>query len=486
MSRILPAVLVVAAFAPHALAAGPYDDMLKAVPPNANALLLVNVKAAFASPLAKAEDWSGDQVKRYQSGIGFVPADAEVVVIASDVNFSSGVRGSQLGQVKTRQPQTVADLARREGGTIGDIDGHLVALSPRDVYYTTLPGAEFAAVYPADRQATARWIRYAKTSKTIDMSPYLKQQAGGAGDAMVVIALDLTDVIEPSILKIALSISPSCVKNKVDKLDVLARIVAAVKGMTITVNATDKLTASVRIDFNNDPTLYKKSIHDLFLEMIEDQGLSIAGMDGWETTYTQSSMTLTGPLTTADLRRLVSLFAFPGTSGEDAKGENDAPTPGATKRYLDAVNVILTDVSNRKDSPDYTKTATWHDKAAEQIEHMSTRGVDPIAIQAGFESSKRLRAIAQSLRGVPMNQEALSKQAYYHSSSSVGASIGWGGIRPIWMNGGNVQTNYPEIRTKMAKVIADDQSKRSDAWAQISQFMSDARNTLQQKYKTPF
>ncbi len=487
MNRFLPALLAVFAFAPFTQAAGPYDDLLKSVPPNANTLLLINVKSAYASPLAKSENWSSDQFKRYQSGIGFVPPEAERLVIASDVNLSSMTRTAQLGVVKMRNSPTMADIARREGGTMGEIDGRLVVLSPRDVYYTTLPGAEFAAVYPADRQATARWIKYAMRAKSIDVSPYLKQAADGAGDSTMVIAVDLAEVVEPGVLKLALSVSPSVVKNKVDNLEVLARLIASVKGMTFSVNATDKLTGSVRIDFGNDPTLFKKTIRDLFLELVDDQGVAIPGLADWETTYTATTMTLTGDLTMADLRRVLSLFAFPGAATTDeGKLDGDVPSAGATRRYLAAIDVVLADISKQKDSPNYYKTATWHEKAAEQIEHLSQRGVDPIALNAGFECSKRLRAIAQSLRGVPINADALSQQAYYNSSSNVGATIGWGGIRPVWMGGGNVQTNYPQIRTKMAQVIADDQTKRANAWSDMTQIMGAAKNKLQMKYMTKF
>lgn len=485
MSRFLPAVLLVAAFAAAGRAASPYDDLLKAVPPNTNTLVLVDVKGAFASPLAQKEQWSGDHFQRYQSGIGFVPPDAELLVVASDLNLSSLARSYQIGLVKVRNVPNLNQLAVRENGTEDELSGRIVVLSPQDVYYTTLPGSTFAAVYPADRQAASRWVRHALASKSAELAPYLKSAADSAGAHTMVIAIDLTDAIDPTMLRAGLAISPSVVKNKVADIAVLARVAATVKGMTFTVNVTDKIVGTVRIDLAADPSPFKKTFRDLFLEILDDQGVSIPGMSEWETTYGPTSMTLSGPLTTADVRRITSLFAFPGSSPEGDPKATKEPTGPATQRYLAAVDRILGDARGIKDSPQIEKMATWNEKAALRIEQLSRQSVDPAAIDAALQSARRLRAIAQSLRGVPIEWEALQNKAYSYSTSQVGASFGWGGIRPVWMSG-TTHTNYPQIRAEQSKVIAADQQRRLEAWSQIDSMLGEAKGKLSQKYKVKF
>src|SRR6185437_12890652 len=79
MSRLLraaPMVALLLSTLTSASAAGPYDDLLKYIPPQANTLVLVNVKAAYDSPLAKSQKWSANAYQRYKSGIGFLPPDA--------------------------------------------------------------------------------------------------------------------------------------------------------------------------------------------------------------------------------------------------------------------------------------------------------------------------------------------------------------------------------------------------------------------------
>ena len=162
MSRFVPVVVALLLIGPLARAAGPFDNLLTAVPPQTNTLVLVNVKAAYASPLAKTEKWADNYYLKYKSGTGFVPPDAEAMVIASTVNLSAMTRDHQIGLIKVTGLPTIKGLAARESGTVSVMGDQSFVLSPRDVYFTTLTGqAAIAAVYPADRQATARWSRYA-------------------------------------------------------------------------------------------------------------------------------------------------------------------------------------------------------------------------------------------------------------------------------------------------------------------------------------
>jgi hypothetical protein len=490
MSRHLPAALVALALLPcgFARAASPYDDLLRVVPPQTNTLVLVNVTAAYASPLAKAEKWAEDYHQRYRSGVGFVPPDAKAVVIASEVNLTTMTRDHQLGLVRVTGYPTMSGLAAREGGSTDTIAGREAALSPRNVYYTDVSGPAVAAVYPADRQATARWIRYATAAKEPQLAPYLKQAADAAGDSVLTVAVDLSDSVDPYVLRLALTASPTLVKHKGLDLGRLARFVASVRGLTFTAKIADAITGTVRVDFADDPTPFRKVLRDLFLELLAEQGVIVPGMDRWEAAFDLKSMTLAGPMTTADLRRVLSLFAFPGAAGEEApKFTPGEVSAAATKRYLTAADGILADLRKMREGPDYTKTATWHEKAAAQLDHLSRVAVDPVAVAAVDGTARALRAIGASLRGVPIRVEEIGSKAYYYSQPNVGFGISWwGGIRPAWVGPNSVSTNYPQVRAEAAKVIAEDQLKRTQAWSQIDNALAEARRKLTDKYKTPF
>jgi hypothetical protein len=470
------------------LSAGPYDDMLKAVPPNTNTLVLVNVKAAYASPLGKSEKWADSYFHRYRAGIGFVPPDAEAVVVASEVNLTSMTRDHQIGLVKVQNLPNMRDLAARVGGSSDRLGDQVATLSPQDVYYIGLPGSILAGVYPANRQAATRWVKYATKSKTVDLAPYLKKAVEGAGDDVLTIAVDLTDSADQVLLKAALPASPAVVRQTGVNVDLVSKFVSSVQGLTFSVKVGDGIRGSVRLDFGQEIDLYKRITKELFLELLDYAGVAIPGMTGWEATYGERSMTLSGSLTATDLRRILSLFSFPGPTDEDDPkvnpGEVSVP---ATKRYLAAVDVILSDLRKAKDTPDYLKTATWNEKAAAQLDQLGRRAVDPIAITAAYDAAKRLRALAGSLRGVPIDLEAVGKEAYIFGSSNVGWGVGWWGVRPAWLGGGgSVQTNLPQVWKQQQKIVDDDKRKRAETWIQIDELLADARQRLTDKHKTRF
>src|SRR5262245_20313564 len=107
MRRIAFAVVLAWALAGSATAAGPYDDLLLHTSTNTNSLVLIDVKGAFSSPLAKAEKWNETAKAGTHGGLGFVPSDAQLVVIAGEVNFTTLERDFQVGLVKVRDAPTM-------------------------------------------------------------------------------------------------------------------------------------------------------------------------------------------------------------------------------------------------------------------------------------------------------------------------------------------------------------------------------------------
>lgn len=491
-STAVAVFVLVSACSPGALAANPYDDLLKHASSNTNALVLLDLKQAYASPLAKKEKWADRVRQNGHGGLGFFPAESELLAIAAEVNLTTMVREHQIGFVKVNNLPNFNSLAAREGGNTDEIADQLTVFSPRNVYFTSFPGGTFAAVSPADRQFLSRWLRANKAGKLSPLAPYLQAAADSARGNTVTIALDLQDSVDPGLLQFGLGASPVMVKHKGFNLKGLSVFLARAKGLTFAARVTDAVSASITVEFADDTQNYKGFLKDLFLEVIDSYGVSIPGLEQWEAKITEKTLTLSGPMAPEDLRRAVSLFAFPQPDLEppSATGDQDGPNAAATKRYVVAVDEILKDIKSKMDSTNYYKTATWHDKAAQQLEHLSYRSVDPIAVDAARQAARNLRLISDSLRGVPVDINAATSKAYIYGQSNPYWGWGphwggwWGGYRRY--NSVSVQTNLPQVQAEISKTVADDQKKRTATWTQIDQLMSDARRKLTDKYKTGF
>lgn len=492
VALLLSAAVVTGAAAQPPAPEGRYTRLLPYVPPDTNVLVLVDVKGAYDSPVGKTEKWADDYKAKYTSGVGFIPPGTGAVVIGSSVNLTTMTRDHQVGVIGAPLQQSVKYLADRDGGTTTEIAGRPFALSPHDVYLATLSVPATVALYPADRQAAARWSRHASGVKAPALSPFLAGAVAKADGKVVTVAVDLTESQDPAMLRLGLSVSPAVVAAKVMPDDVgrIARFVSSAKGLTFSATAGEAITGTVTIEFVEKSVIFKPVIRALFLELLDAYGVAIPAVSSWETTYGEGSMTLSGPLAPDDLRRVLSLFAFPGSATTDdpllRPGE---VTAGATARYWAATNTILNDVRKQKESKDYNKMATWHDKAADQLDHLNRTGVDPLAVKATGDAGRRLKAIALSLRGVPIDTKALEAKGYYTVQTTGFPGYGgwWGGWRGFgWGRTTTVNTNYYEITGQIAKVTAEDQKRRVETWAQIDQLMSDARNQLNEKYKGGF
>lgn len=489
LRSILAITCFILASGGRAYADGPYDDLLRFAPNNTNTIALIDVKGAHNSPLAKKENWAEKGQVNNRGGLGFLPPDAEKVVISADTNLNMMTRNFQVGLVKLRNVPPMGDLAAREGGSPDEIADKVTVLSPRDVYFIAMSASELAAVYPADRQNTARWIRFAKANKTSPLTGYLKAATAKAAANTVTIALDLEDSVDKTILKLSLPASPSVAKNKNVDISRLANFLASIKGMTFVAKIDQSISASMTWDFGFDPTEFKKTLPNLVLELIDGQGISIPDLDTWQSTFTETSMTLSGTMTSKDLKRVVSLFAFPAVDEPSDTPMKDAQiSAGATKRYFSTVVSIVDDIMKTRESPNYEKTATWHDKAAAQIEHLSRQRVDPLAVNSALQLAGRLKSLGDSLRGVPIDVNTLENQQYIYSSRDTGFGIGgWWRWRPgLFVGPEQIYTNIPQVQTAIAKVISDDQKRRSDVWSQINKTIVETKAALSDKLKITF
>lgn len=481
---VLAAIPLLAA---HAAAAGPYDSLLKVVPSTANTLVLINSEAIFKSPAAQALEWSKKFADRFRAGATSIPPDSKQIVIAGSTNTRSFTRDWQVALAAVPQVPNPATVASREGGTVDEINGRFAALSPHQVYFTTISEKETATWYPANRQLLAHWIRNLKTAKEREapvLSPYLQQVANGAGnEASMVIALDLTDAFDYAGIRSWLEDSRTLVTNPGINRDGLAKMIAQMRGITLGVNVTDKLEASLRVDFAVDAAIHKTVLKDLLLEAFEDEGMSLGDLGSWETTFEGKSMILKGSFDPTMMGRLLTPFEFPQEEeGSSAAKPGDKPSAEATKKYFKAVLACIEEVRTMKDKKDYVKTATWHENYARKINQISVRNVDPEAVKFANGTAARLRAIADSLKGVPVDVKSLQSGAYAVVSYGGRGGYGW---RGRWGGGGfppSLDTNLPQTNAAISKVVADSQKTRDDIWSQIENTTVETKQGLNLKY----
>src|SRR5262245_59453625 len=105
-------------FASRLPAAEGFGELLRRVPGQANALLLVNVDAAHRSPQATKEGWARNHERDALGGIESLPPTVERLVAAAHINPTTLEPVWRVGIAATRSAVTPAQIASAENGSI--------------------------------------------------------------------------------------------------------------------------------------------------------------------------------------------------------------------------------------------------------------------------------------------------------------------------------------------------------------------------------
>src|SRR3954453_21368724 len=96
-------------------AAADFADLLKRVPAQANAVLLIDADAAHESPHGAKEGWARNHEKDSLGGIDSLPPAVERLVVAAQLNVTTLDPEWRIGIAATRTAVTTAQIAAAEG-----------------------------------------------------------------------------------------------------------------------------------------------------------------------------------------------------------------------------------------------------------------------------------------------------------------------------------------------------------------------------------
>jgi hypothetical protein len=235
----------------------------------------------------------------------------------------------------------------------------------------------------------------------------------------------------------------------------------------------------VALDCDINTGVPAETMKSLLVELVERAGASFSDLRAAKAYY-DGAFYLTFNISDEEMSHLMAVF-FPPMPNL-APDEKIAIAPGEISRditikYLLAVDKIVEDLRKKSvDSPnDYNKTALWHETAAKRIATMSTLNVDPRAVSYARGTVQLIGSIADSLRGVPIEYDALSRTAYAYRYVAPGA---W--HRP-WWNRTWIDTNVQEVWKKQQETIAADQENRKKIWIMISNQRHDVMQAIDGK-----
>jgi hypothetical protein len=501
--RSLPALLAALVVLVPARAADSFTDLLKKVPPQANAVLFLDVQAIHACPLAAREKWGQQQDTHYIGGLHNIPRSTTRLVAASQFAPESLENNWEVILLEANQDVTADQIARRRGGSLDTVGGTPVVVLPQNVCVAVLDARTVAAQRPANRQEMGRFLRSVKGGSRAPVSPYLEQAAALAGrEAPCVMALDLADVFDSEGVRRRLTASRLIADQKAD-LERVTRLITGMRGLTLLIRVDDAITGELRLDFAESPAALAELAKPLVQRVMDGVGAHLEGLNGWQSEVRGQAVVLRGPLSTVEARLLLSLFLSSATPVQPPPPPAQAPAAPplpkydpkvvASIRYFHAVAKVCEDLKNQKASS-FTNLAYWHKKGAKMIDDLPVLNVDEELLKYGLAVSTTLRKMATLARGVGDTNkitEMNAQETLAAVPSGYGAYGYGGGYGGYWGYGYSVPTtaivnNYTQVYGMMAANTATEGQLRSQTWTNIDEATRVMRVKMSQKYGVEF
>ena len=403
---------------------------------------MIDVERLLMSPIAMKEKWR-DKVNSSQGESLHFPIDAVRYLLASKLDFVSDFEDIwDAALIETVSDVSLPYMSKMEGGYLDTLEGQQVAFSPRNAFFVSFKPTILGVSFPANRQDLGRWLRKIQSHEDPQVSEYLQKAVQLAhGKDHVVVAFDLGDLFTSRQIRDRLRGAESLAGKDVD-LDALTKVLTSMKGVTLTVNATDRLTGKIQVDFGESPSPLKPVAKALLFESLEKHGMMLdSEIQNWAVRIEAKAVTLEGRLSTRGLRMLTDLIPFPaetlalhetspksqGTSSESVNSSSPEELKITTsKKYFQHVSLLIDSLRTEVKSAGSPKLArTLVNKAALEIDRMPVLNVDEELIAYGAGVSQTLR----NMRNLSKNAglDASYRQATAAGNQGYGFYGGYGG-----------------------------------------------------------
>ena len=399
-------------------AEGEFEESARWIPADANTLVLIRVKDILESPFGKEHKWSRRSTL-FDTGLSFGPGKTERILMGSNMDFEflDPIWSVCLFE-KHGGDIDLIDISKQTGGILDEFKGRRAILLPSDSYLIELDENTLGSMYPGNRQAVARWYQTHKNG-AMDLSPYLKQAVRFADEnAQLIMAIDLSDVVHPGLIRKQLT--DVCDS---DSMDAVCDSICSIRGITLGVTVTDKMTGALKIDFNGSTAPFAANAKALVIEALKRNGLMIDDLESWEVQVSPAEVRMKGPLSVSGLRKISSIVQHPmlfSTLPESSAMDQIDPKTRSLQ-YFHSLDKIMDELQKKK-SKSMSTYAYWYSRYARMIDELPSRGVDPDLLEFGRFVANQYRNITGILREANYNR-VVSRSDY----SKFGGYGGYGG-----------------------------------------------------------
>ena len=460
-------------------------QLARRVPSSANALVIINVRAAYASPLAKAQSWDPSGMQAHQGGMITLPEQAEEFLMAAEMDFEFMQPLWEIAVAYGRPMPTMEDIATRSGGRLDQFAGTQAVERPNDSFVVRLEPTVIGAMSPANRQQVNRWVRESRRRKSPELSPYLSEALPAANNPAnhVVIALDLQGLLSPAEVAGKLAKQELFLEKKID-LKALSEVLASILGIRLEVQLLNPPQGRLSIDFEQDAEILGEFVKPLLMDALAKHGAGLDDIRGWEVSPLGKSIALEGELSRSGLRRVLSVLSSPvgpmAAEPDSSYSESgDVAMAEASQRYFQAVTNYLNDLFLSDGRPEsFYQARIWVQRYADKIAHLEDYQVDKDVVAFGRDVVTSLDEIVNIVNRSETRSDLRESNTYASGRSRYGRYGDYGYFEKSYV-------------TRDRQLIQADEADRSIRGTQVivnelRELSARTRETMTERYKLPF
>jgi hypothetical protein len=252
--------------------------------------------------------------------------------------------------------------------------------------------------------------------------------AGLSETTDIVMAMDLEGAF--GVPRIRKWIDANDIKEiKPEQLDQVARTLATMKGITLTVNADQDVAGRAVVEFDGDVADLRACAKPVMIEVLNTAGMRLDDIQQWTFTAADKQVSMEGKLSASALRKLLSIVQSPIPAATVVKqpSADSRTTPAdplqASQRYYKTISSML---DNFTPGTSASESASFARNMSKRIDQLPILNVDPQLVQWGSRVSLKLKeagagmAVAQT----QMNSRVAGVMdptygAYYYDDSGV-------------------------------------------------------------------
>jgi hypothetical protein len=421
LSNSLLVCAVLLHLAQGAVHAQSFADLSRYLPRDANALVIVDAKGLYDSPLGQRENWRQTFHDYARATPLLIPPSADQAVLASRIDIDTLTPDWEAAALRLSVDPSINEIAERLGGALDKLGGLDALWLGGKTCVVKFAPQTVALLTPVTRQEAARWLAGVTNPNPLPLSPYLHQALtqAEAGGPQIVLAVDMVDALPAAFVRTV--VEQSQIFAKVPGLQA-ATFMSGLQGAKFAVQVDEQMRGTLQIDFATETAMLAPIAKPLMIGMLSQAGAMLEEFNNWQAEATGNSLILSGELTPVGMRRMLSLLAVDASTlglaptppaetaapaeAAPAEPEKD-PTVVASQRYFRRVGHYIEDAQRLDRADSLRQSVMWLHNYARRVENLSTRYVDPELAQYGQHVAQTFRNVINEAYGVADKQATI-------------------------------------------------------------------------------